>query len=156
MSSEKKPSILLIGFGNPAREDDALGPGFIEKVEKLEIDGVSVDSDYQLTVEDAAAVAEHDIVVFVDASIEGEGAFSFSKLEPKTEISFSSHSVDPAVVIGLARDLFKWDRDAFMLGIRGYSFAMFTEKMTEQAEKNMEAALDFLVPQLKSGLFSEV
>src|SRR3989339_2081336 len=63
--------ILVICYGNPAREDDAIGPSIAEDLEKLNLSGIAVDSDYQLTVEDAALVAEHDVVIFVDASLEG-------------------------------------------------------------------------------------
>ena len=55
------------GFGNPARGDDGLGPALIERLDALALEGVTTDSDYQLTIEDAALVAEHDVVVFVDA-----------------------------------------------------------------------------------------
>ena len=49
--------VLVIGYGNPGRMDDGLGPATIDELEKLAIDGVDLDADYQLTVEDAAAVA---------------------------------------------------------------------------------------------------
>ena len=64
--------VLLIGYGNPAREDDGLGPAAAQAIEKLGIEGVSVDSNYQLTVEDAASAAHHDVVVFVDATTQGK------------------------------------------------------------------------------------
>ena len=47
--------VLLIGYGNPGRLDDGLGPALAAAVEKLAIPGVTVDADYQLNVEDAAA-----------------------------------------------------------------------------------------------------
>ncbi len=146
--------VLLIGYGNPAREDDGLGPLAAEAVEKLEIDGVTVEADYQLTVEDAATVSEHDVVVFIDASVNAEEPFSFFRVKPSGGQSFSSHSVEPEAVIGLAVDLFNAHTEAYLLGIRGYSFSMFIERMTEKAGKNLEKAVDFIVPLLHSGAFS--
>ncbi|MFC1592179.1 hydrogenase maturation protease [Thermodesulfobacteriota bacterium] len=147
--------VLLIGFGNPAREDDGLGPAAAEAIEAHALAGITVDADYQLTVEDAAAVAEHDVVVFVDAAAEGREPFYFKKLTPRRQESFSSHSVAPEALLGLAIDLFNADTEAFLLGIRGYSFAMFREEMTGKARDNLREALAFLVPVLKDRCFQQ-
>ena len=45
--------ILLIGFGNPARADDGLGPALAEEIESKNIPDVTVETDYQLTIEDS-------------------------------------------------------------------------------------------------------
>lgn len=149
-------TVLVIGFGNPAREDDALGPAAAAKVEALCIDGVTVDSDYQLTVEDAASVAAHDTVVFIDATVEGDKPYSFTRIVPKVSGSLSSHSVAPEEVIALAEELFCVTPNAYILGIRGYSFAMFTETMTGEAECNLDEALKFLEPMLRSRTFDQM
>ncbi len=140
--------VLLIGYGNPAREDDGLGPAAAQAIEKLNIEGVSVDSNYQLTVEDSASVARHDVVVFVDAAARGKNPVMFYELEPKRSESFTSHSVGPEAILGLTHDLFKVQTRGFMLGIRGYSFDMFKEEMTTEALKNLEAAVKFITPLL--------
>lgn len=146
-----KRKILLIGFGNPAREDDGLGIAVAEAVEKMEIEGVSVDSNYQLTVEDAATIAEHDIVIFADASIEGEEPFSFFEIIPSEDPKMDSHSMEPDSLMGLAKEAFNAKAEGYMLGIRGYSFSMFTETMTKKALENLEKTLNFLLPMLRSG-----
>jgi len=64
-------TVLVIGYGNPGRRDDGLGPALAERLQELRLPGVDVDADYQLTVEDAAAAAEHDVVVFADAAQAG-------------------------------------------------------------------------------------
>ncbi len=143
--------ILLIGFGNPARGDDGLGPAIAQEVEDLSIDGLTVDADYQLSVEDAAAVAEHEAVIFVDASVDGEEPFSFTRVEPKMQQSFSSHSVSPEGVLGLAEELFQARTEAYILAVRGYSFEMFDEKMTAKAVSNKSEAVRFLRALLESG-----
>lgn len=144
-------STLVIGFGNPAREDDGLGPAAAELIEKSEIEGVAVDIDYQLSVEHAADVAGYSLVVFVDASVEGNAPYVFEKVTPKYVESFSSHSVSPEQVLGLAVNLFNAQTDGYILGIRGYSFEMFTESMTEKARTNLQLAAGRLVEALRSG-----
>ena len=148
--------VLLIGYGNPGRLDDGLGPALAAEIEKLSLDGVTVDSDYQLTVEDAAAVAEHDAVVFVDAAVSGPEPFAFTVIEPKAAMSFSSHSVEPAAILALARDLLGKPTPGYCLAIRGYDYNEYCERLSEAARRNLQDALEFIVPVLRKGNFKEV
>ena len=69
---------LLYGYGNPGRRDDGLGPILIDRLEEKGLPGVAMDSAYQLAIEDAAGIADYDVVVFVDAAVEGPEPFSMS------------------------------------------------------------------------------
>jgi hydrogenase maturation protease len=151
----RRPTVLVIGYGNPARRDDGLGPALAEAVRELRLPGVDVDADYQLTVEDAAAAAEHDVVVFADAAQAGPEPFSFRRVEPVGGLGFSSHGCEPAGVMALARDLFGARAKGYILGIRGYDFGQFREGLTERAESNLAAARDFLRQVLAAGGFEE-
>jgi hydrogenase maturation protease len=145
--------MLLIGYGNPCRQDDGLGPAVAAAMEAARIPGLEVDSDYQLQVEDAHAMAGREVVVFADADATGREPFSFRRVEPGGAESFSTHSVRPPAVVGLARDLFGSRARAYLLGIRGYEFEMYEEKLTDKAAANLEAALGFLEPMLRTGAF---
>jgi len=142
LSADKK--ILVIGFGNPARQDDGLGPAAAEAVAEMKLENVTVDSDYQLMIEDAADVAKHDAVVFIDADIEGKEPFSFKRVHPGSSMSFSTHSASPEGIVSLAKELFHAECEAYILGIRGYSFEMYVESCTEKAKANLKEALGFL------------
>ncbi len=139
----KTPKVLLIGFGNPARGDDGLGPAFADLFEDRGAPCLTVDSDYQLTVEDAAAAAEHDIVVFADADAACGEAWHFAPVAPGAVSSFSSHGVEPPEVVALAHGLFDSKVRGFILGIRGYDFSMFRESLTDDARTNLKAAEAF-------------
>jgi hydrogenase maturation protease len=132
-----------LGFGNPGRGDDGLGPAFAEAVEGLGLAGVSVDADYQLNVEDAEAVARHRVVVFADADLSGGEPFSFRPLAPEPGLSFTSHSLGPQAVLALAEEVFGARPQSYLLGIRGYDFQPFNESLTAQAEANLKAAVSF-------------
>jgi hypothetical protein len=73
--------VLVIGYGNPGRADDGLGPALATALEALRIPGLTVESDYQLSIEHAAMAAEHDIVVFADADPLADGPFSLRRGE---------------------------------------------------------------------------
>jgi len=135
--------VLVLGYGNPGRQDDGLGPAFAEAVAALGLPGVAADANYQLLVEDAEAVARHEVVVFADADTKGPGPFSFARLAPKSELGFTSHSLGPAAVLALADELFGARPRAFLLGIRGYEFEGMEEVLTGKARANLNQALVF-------------
>ena len=147
--------MLLIGYGNPGRGDDGLGPAFAEHFEKLEIPGLVVDIDYQLTVEDATTVAQHAVVVFVDADLNGPEPFWIREIEPETDPGVHSHSVSPEAVMGFARALLKAEVTGYLIGIRGYAFEHFDERLSPPARQNLSAALKFFEPIFRSGVFKE-
>jgi len=147
--------VLLIGYGNPGRLDDGLGPALAAAVEKLEIAGVTVEAAYQLNVEDAAAAAEHDVVIFTDADVTGPEPFFFRRIAPEAVPSFSTHSVEPQTVLGLAWQMFGACTEGYILGIRGYCFNDFGESLSERARANLDAAVGFLEPLLRGREFQK-
>lgn len=151
-----RAKVLVIGYGNPGRLDDGLGPALAAALEKRNLPGVTVEADYQLTVEDAAALAEHDVVVFADADAAGPEPYSFRRVDPgKTGLSFTSHSIAPAAVLALAHTLFAAKTEGYVLGIRGYEFDQFGESLSPRARANLEAATKFIAGVLGEGSFDQ-
>ncbi len=144
-----KLNALVIGYGNPGRKDDGLGPALAEAVTARGLPGVSVEQNYQLMVEDAARVAEHDIVVFADAHRTCDEPFCLIEVEPDPEPTFSTHSVSPGAVLSLAREHFGAKAKAYVLGIRGYDFESFEEGLTDRARINLDQAIEFIGPFLE-------
>lgn len=142
--SDPETKVLLIGYGNPGRLDDGLGPALAEVFEKKALANVSVDSNYQLSVEDAAEVSNYDVVIFADASVNGQEPFYIEKIDPGSEISFSTHSIKPDSVLALAKDLFQAQPKAYVLGIRGYEFNEFGERISDKAGQNLQKAVEFV------------
>jgi hydrogenase maturation protease len=149
--------ILLIGYGNPGRLDDGLGPLLAGEIEAAALNNVTVESDYQLNVEDAETIARHDVVILADAATTGPEPFSFSKLQAAEDtLSFSTHSVTPGEALGLARQLFNASTDAWLLGIRGYEFNEYEERISEPARANLNAAVAALTEMLRTEQFTEI
>ncbi|MEW6249018.1 MAG: hydrogenase maturation protease [Planctomycetota bacterium] len=146
--------VLVLGYGNPARRDDGLGPRAAAALEQLKLPDVTVDADYQLTVEDADACARHDVVVFIDAAVDGPEPFVFRRIEPGPVVMFSSHSATPEGVLKLTEELFHEEPEAYVLGIRGYEFNEFDENLSERAAANLAAALAFITPVLRARDFA--
>ena len=157
MTDADDRDVLLIGYGNPGRLDDGLGPAAAKAVEELRLPGVTVETDYQLTVEDAADVARCKVVVFVDADVGGPAPFRVRRIEPGPErVGFSSHSVAPREVLALAKQLFNAAPKGYILGIRGYEFDDFGEALSEKAQANLAEAVEYVKAAIRKGEFEEV
>jgi hydrogenase maturation protease len=153
--SEQRLRILLLGYGNPGRCDDGLGPAVAEAIASMAIPGVTVDAGYQLQVEDAALVAEHDVVVFADASVNAADPFELHALEPSDEISFTSHSISPEALLSMAREYFGGSTRGYALAIRGHEFNEFGERLSSEARRNLDAAVSFVAQVLREQRFEQ-
>ncbi len=149
------PRVLILACGNPGRMDDGLGPALAARLEADVPAGVTVEADYQLMIEDAAAVAQHDVVIFVDADKTGPAPYAFRPVAPDTTASFSTHSVSAGAVLALAVSCFQSRARAFALGIRGYAWDAFGERLSPGATDNLNAATRFLRALLRTGHFDE-
>ncbi len=155
MSSPAKT--LLLGWGNPGRQDDGLGPALARLVDGGSIEGVTVDTDYQLQIEDTAEIARHDRVVFIDADRRGPEPFSCRRLHPASSVlSFSSHSVSPAALLSLTERLFDRLPEAWLVGVRGYRFDELEEELSSGAKENLRAAASYLSSALRFGRLEEI
>lgn len=149
--SDVKAHTLIIGYGNPGRQDDGLGPALIEKLRQCEDflcendeDQITLADNYQLTVEDALDLCEYERVIFVDAAINIKAPYHFYPTEACTEHSFGSHSVSPEGLLQLASTLYQKEPEAYVLAIRGKDFDDFEEALSEVGKQNLDAAFIFL------------
>ncbi len=148
---------LVLGWGNPGRGDDGLGPALAELIAERAAGRVDVDCDYQLQIEDAALCAAHRRVIFVDADRTGPEPFSCRRLSPAASgLGFSSHSVAPAALLALTRQLFDHEPEAWLVGVRGYDFDSFHEGLSRRARSNLAAAADYLGEAVVAGRLEEV
>ncbi|MGL4238335.1 hydrogenase maturation protease [Tabrizicola sp.] len=143
--------ILLIGYGNPGRGDDGLGPALAAEIEALGIAGVTVDIDYQLTVDHASLIAAHDVVVFADAMIGLADPFRFAKVDGTQLATLGSHQVSPVAALALAKLLFGHAPPGWMLAIAGEDFGEVKEGLSPSARDNLASAVAFLRDWIAAG-----
>lgn len=140
---------LIIGYGNPSRGDDALGPMAVEAIEGLaaqhpEWGEVEVLTDFQLQVEFVTDLAGRKRIVFIDAMASGDAPFSFGPLQAERDASFTSHAVSPASLLAAFHHFHGADAPpSFLLGIRGIGFDLGAP-LSLQAQRNLDAALAML------------
>ena len=144
--------ILIYAFGNPGRQDDGLGNRCVEEIENWcndeHIPNIETESNYQLNIEDAAEIADKNIVIFVDASVEDIEDIHFTIVEPyEGKSEFTTHAASPAFVLALCIKVYKRHPRTYLLQIRGYEFD-FKEELSPGAEKNLQKAVEFIKQKL--------
>ncbi len=134
-------AVLVFGWGNASRGDDALGPLFVERLRALALPGVECLDDFQLQPEHALDLVGRTRVLFVDASVSCAAPFEVSALQPKRDASFSSHAMSPAALLQAYVDVQgSAPPPATLLAIRGERFGL-GEPTSASAMANLEAAL---------------
>jgi hydrogenase maturation protease len=136
--------ILVLGYGNPGRQDDGLGPAAAEEIERRGFPGVTTSANYQLVIEDASDAAECDAVIFIDAAKSGPEPYSIFPVYPASEVTcFVSHFVRPELILGISGRVYGHVPRAWSIGIRGYEFD-FREGLTDRARENLGRALSHI------------
>jgi hydrogenase maturation protease len=97
--------VLVAGIGNVLLGDDGFGCALAERVA---FEGVDV-ADFGIRGMDLAyALADYDVVVFLDATPRGGAPGTLYVIEPDLEAvpaGFDAHGMDPVKVLALARTL---------------------------------------------------
>ncbi len=141
--------ILIYGYGNPGRQDDGLGNAFVEHIEKWvdeqNLTNIEFDSNYQLNIEDAHALSEKDLAIFIDASVEDLDDFCISKVTESSKMTFTTHAASPGYIVDLCKKIYQKAPPTYLVHIRGYEWE-FMEGLTEKANRNLELALEYLKP----------
>ncbi len=133
--------LLVIGYGNPLRCDDGVGPKVAEAVEALQLPGVRTLVCQQLSPEHAEPISRARVVVFVDAAMDTPTEVQFRKLEPGETSQLMAHAADPRTMLALARDVFGRAPEAWWLTIPAVKLAFGTD-FSPAAQRGFEVALE--------------
>ncbi len=119
--------ILIIGYGNVLRADDAVGCCAAEQLQQHYRDDpdVEVIASHQLTPEMALDISRNEFVVFLDASsAEEPGKISQTRILPGTSHVRFTHQLTPATLLSLAEQLYGHAPEAVGITLAGWSFKL--------------------------------
>jgi len=137
------PHLLIFGYGNPSRGDDALGPMLLERLEAEGFPGVECLTDFQLQVEHALDLEGRELALFIDAHLSCRPPFEFAVLHPENDRSYTTHAMSPAAVLQVFAEIHhRPPPPAFLLSIRGERFEL-GEGLSLAAQDNLDAAWAF-------------
>ena len=142
--------ILLLGYGNPSRGDDAVGPLLLEAIaEQIDPTQIELITDFQLQIEHALDMQHRQLVLFIDASVACKTGFSFSELEPAKDNSYSTHAISPAAVLDVYQTITKQSPPAsFLLTIQAQQFELGTG-LSELTAHYFKTACELVIQLLK-------
>jgi hydrogenase maturation protease len=137
------PPLLIFGWGNRSRGDDALGPLCVERLRDVHAgrDDIEFIDDYQLMVEHALDLDGRQRVLFVDAGLGCEPPFEILNLRAAADGSLSSHALSPQALLQVYRELHDDEPPpCTLLAIRGLRFEL-GEPPSATALAHLDAAL---------------
>ena len=140
--------VLVIGYGNPARGDDGLGPLLADRLEdwltESGIDTVEVLIDFQLNIEHVLDLAGRNKVLLIDASARGRAPFSCEAVTPFEDDTHTTHAVSPQGLLETYRRLMhQAPPPVELLSVPGREFELGAP-MSDQALRDAESAWRFL------------
>ena len=129
---------LIIGYGNPLRGDDGIGWAVVEQLDSsLIISQSSLEllAVHQLMPELADPVSEADLVIFVDACVDGEpGDVGVTAVASHPIAQSYTHHLGPVELLSYAQGVNGRCPSAYLITITGQSFG-YEEKLSPPVEK---------------------
>jgi len=152
----------IIGYGNPQRRDDGIGPFVVNRLKSVlkHKKGVHLVAVDQLAVDLVEQLCEADRILFVDATIENlNGGRAWRRIYPETQIlPYLTHHINPSYLLGLIRTIYHRSTPAWVVSIQGFDFG-FGEELSPGAEKRAEKVsweiLQFIEKKLTERKFIE-
>ena len=137
--------ILIFGYGNLSRGDDALGPLLLEYIEShCDLSNIELLTDFQLQIEHALDLEHRSLVLFIDASVACINAFDFSQLSAAKDKSYTTHAMSPAAVLAVYVSIKKQTPPpSFLLCIKAETMEL-GEGLSSAAENNLQQAFLFI------------
>lgn len=135
---------LIIGYGNPLREDDGAGWYVADRVAEALGDTARVLREHQLTPDLAADLAAADLVVFVDARIvEVERGVVVEPVEP-ADSPARSHYCAPETLLATAQLLFGRAPEAWLVSVPAHALG-FAEALTPSTRAAADEAAETII-----------
>ena len=138
--------VLVYGIGNTGRQDDGLGVRLVEQLEGMRLPAtVTLETNYQLAPEDALALSAHDVVIFVDATVDPDAPapYALAAVAPVADRAFSSHVLGRGTLLELCHRLYGRGPRAYAMAIPAYAFEVNAE-LSPGAADNLARSLDDL------------
>lgn len=156
LQNTERDKLLIIGFGNPHRRDDGIGPQVSDGLKNRfgDVEGVSMMSLHQLGPELAEDLGEATGVIFIDADHSRlRGGLLWSRIRPVPSMVSAVHSLTAGELLGLTKLLYNRCPPAWMVSVEGRDFS-FGEELSKEAADNAELATVEIAGVIRSGFDS--
>ena len=139
------PPVLVLGWGNLSRGDDALGPLCVAALQAqwpAALAGqVEFLEDHQLNIEHTLDLLGRRAVLFIDASLNCAAPFEVRQPQARHDTSFTSHALSPQALLQVFADTQCCAAPPVqLLAIRGECFGL-GDPLGGMAQGHLDAAL---------------
>lgn len=134
--------ILVIGYGNELRGDDAVGLRVAESLGRLDLPGTRVLAVPQLTPELAEPLSQATTAIFVDATLDGPpGQVEVAPCRPVDLGRPLGHIGDPDALLALAEAVFGRSPSAWLVKVQVETTEL-GHPLSAAAERGAQAAVE--------------
>jgi hydrogenase maturation protease len=146
MSFSVKPlfDFWIIGYGNPQRRDDGIGPYIVQRLQPLlgHRSDVHLRVLHQLEPDVIDALKNAHTILFVDATVEElAGGRHWAEIQPEFKaMPCLIHQVTPSFILGLLQCFYRRNPTAWMVSVEGNDFS-FGSGLSSGAKKRAEQVI---------------
>jgi hydrogenase maturation protease len=153
----------IIGYGNPQRRDDGIGPYIVKRLQPLfeHRNDVHLLVLHQLEPDVIDVLKNAHTILFVDATVEmlAEGCH-WAEIQPEIKaLPCLIHQVSPSFILGLLQCLYRRNPTAWMISIEGTDFS-FGSGLSADAHKKAEQVIgeltEFVLMYLECGIMPKI
>ncbi|MFP4481519.1 MAG: hydrogenase maturation protease [Thermovirgaceae bacterium] len=137
--------VLVLGYGNPSRQDDGAG----HVLSRLVVSTVRKCGDqavlwrgHQLVPEAVLEAEDADVAIFCDASlITHEKGYALERVDPFSSggDGLNMHTFGPGSILALAEKILGRVPEGWLLSVSGASFD-FSDRLTPECRKRVRSA----------------
>jgi hydrogenase maturation protease len=147
-------SVLVIAWGNPLREDDAVAWHVLEGLRSLKprpsLPLMKLRHAHQLAPEMAECLSQAQGVVFIDARRDGQpGEVRCEEIAPAAGSNPLAHSLSPQALLLIAEQLYGRAPKAVVLSVAGERFGM-GEELSPVVRRALPRAIRTVIRQAKA------
>jgi len=152
---ESSWDLYLVGFGNPQRRDDGIGPYIVRQLKSIlksynKIGFLIVHHPEPSIV---AELQRAGRILFVDATMKAlTKGWQMNRIEPELDmLPYTTHHFTPMVILGIMRMLYGQSPPAWVLTVEGCDFG-FGRSLTSTAKERARAAISTIVGFVRENL----
>ena len=155
-SKAASPEYWIIGYGNPQRRDDGIGPYIINRLQPLLASrgDVHLLDIHQLAPDLIDALKTAQTILFVDATMARLArGYRWVGLQPELRTSSGlTHQVSPAGILGWLQTLYQRNPLAWLISVEGSDFGLgsgLSSKAQKRAEQVIGEITEFVLTQVE-------
>ncbi len=134
----------IIGYGNPQRRDDGIGPYIVKRLQPIfeHRSDVHLRVLHQLEPDVIDTLKNANTILLVDATVETlADGHQWVNIQPEFKtMPCLTHQVTPSLILGLLQALYHRNPAAWMVSIQGADFG-FGSGLSSEAKKRAEQVI---------------